>query len=210
MTRTRALVVAVALVLACAACSSSPAEPPDPPASGPPPAAAFTATVTPGDGSLAITYTFTNQTSADLIALNRVPVANQHPVDAVYVTGRGDGDDGEVEVSKRAFARPESDSKEWTSFNRIGGVVVAPGKSVSENFVVPLPLARRHPYGNDIGDGEIKLPDPVKQVVFCLGVLPRSALPAASTTDADGTVETVHSSLVTAAQHLFCSAPVKP
>ena len=212
MTCTKALIAGLALVMACAACSDSPAEPPDPAASGSPPAAAFTATVTPGKDSLAISYRLTNQTSIDLVALNSVPVANQHPPDAVYVTGRGD--DGEVEISKRAFARPDSDMMRWESYPSIGGVIVAPGQSVAEDITVPLPLTRMFPYGNDLGDGEVKLPDPIKDVVFCLGVIPRSALPTPSpspsgpTTD-DSRIETVHSSFFTRAQHLFCSAPVK-
>jgi hypothetical protein len=209
VTRTRALIAGVALVLACAACSDSPTEPADPPASGPPPAAAFTATVTPGKGSLAISYRFTNQTSADLVALNRIRYENGYPPDAVYVTGRGD--DGRVEISKRAFAMPHTDKMDWAAFATVGGVIVPPGQSVAEDITVPLPLVRTFPYGNDLGDGEIQLPDPIKDVVFCLGVIPRQALrsPSSSATADDGKVETVHSSLITAAQHLFCSAPAK-
>jgi hypothetical protein len=220
------------LVLACAACSDSPAEPADPAASGPPPAAAFTATVTPEKGSVAISYRFTNQTSADLVALNRIRYQNGYPRDSVYVTGR---DDGRVEISKRAFAMPDTDKMEWVAFATVGGVIVPPGQSVAEDISVPLPLTRMFPYGNDLGDGEIKLPDPIREAVFCLGVIPLSALPTPAPSPStgapspstgapspstgapslsgpaagDGKIETTHSSFITAAQHLFCSAPVK-
>jgi hypothetical protein len=210
--RPTSLLLVLGLVLACAGCSGSPGEPSDPPASGAAPAAGFTATVTPGDGSLAITYSFTNQTTSDLIALNQVPAYSASgalTVDpgAVYVTGRGD--DGRVEISKRAFAMPDTGGKvTWAAANIIRGVIVGPGKSIGETFRVPLALKRRFPYGDDLGDGKIALPDPVRDVVFCLGVVARSALPPTLKVD-DGKVTTTHSAATTAAQHLFCSSPAK-
>jgi Ca2+-binding RTX toxin-like protein len=73
-----------------------------------------------------------------------------------YVTG---GDDDEAVISKRVFPRPDTDKVNWATTPLTYGVIVAPGASVAEDFTVPLPLTRRHPYGDDFGDGTIKLPD---------------------------------------------------
>jgi hypothetical protein len=62
---------------------------------------------------------------------------------------------------------------------------------------------RSFPYGNDLGDGEIKLPDPITDVTFCLGAVPATAVQAADVT-------TTHSATTTAVQHLYCSPPTKP
>jgi len=188
----------VLAVLACAACSSSPAEPPDPTPAGAPPVVAFTATVTPGAGALAITYKLINQSPGDLVAVDRLPAGSG----AVYVTGK---ENGRVEVSRRVFPRRLTDKVSWATTPSAAGTVVAPGESVGASITVALPLARVSPYGNDLGDGEIKLPDPVEEVVFCLGVVPRAAVPAAP--GADGSVVVVHDSRLAGVQHLFCSGP---
>ena len=193
VTRARALVATVAC-LVIAGCSASPAEPPDPVATGTLPDVMFTAGVKPGQGALSITYELTNRSPADLVVVNRVlPDAN-----AVFVVGRRDG---RVQIGKRAFARPDDDRTDYATTPSTGGTVVGPGKSVGETFTVPLPLTRQHPYAND----EIKLPEPVKNVVFCLGVLPRAAV--AGTTGPDGAVVVVHDKATTTRQHLFCSPP---
>ena len=193
MTRTRALLAGLACLLV-GGCSGDPAEPPDPVATGTPPAVAFTARVKPGKEALSITYQLVNQSGADLVVVNRIrPDAN-----AVFIVGQRDG---RVQIGKRAFARPADDKTNYATTPSTGGTVVGPGQSAGETFTVPLPLTRRHPYAND----KIKLPDPVKDVVFCLGVLPRSAV--ASTTGPDGTVVVVHDKTTTTQQHLFCSPP---
>jgi len=195
VTRTRALLAGLAC-LVVAGCSGAPAEPPDPVATGNPPKVAFTAEITPGRGALSITYQLTNQSPADLVVVNRLlPDAN-----AVFVIGQRDG---RVQIGKRAFARPEDDKTDYATTPSTGGTVVGPGQSAGETFTVPLPLTRRHPYAND----EIKLPDPVKDVVFCLGVLPRTAVPA--TTGPQGVVVVVHDKTTTTRQHLFCSPPAR-
>jgi hypothetical protein len=177
-----------------AACSSTAAkEPADPPApAGAAPAADFQATVTADAGAIRISYTFTNKSNADLLVLNKV----LSDPNAVYITGRPGS---QVQLAKRAFPMPETDRMSWAQAAQVSGSVVAPGASVSEQLVIARPLKRFYPYGNDFGYGEIKLPDPVKELVFCLGVV-RSA-------DVNGKTTVPHLSSTTGVQHLFCSAP---
>jgi hypothetical protein len=203
--------VALVLVLGllCAACSRTPAEPADPPVTGPAPDVAFSATVTPQDGSIKISYRLTNRSSGELIVPNKVPVygaAGSLTPDpnAVYVTG---GEDDQAVISKRVFPRPDTDKVNWATTPLTYGVILAPGASVAEDITVPVPLTRRHPYGDDYGDGAIKLPDPVKAVRFCLGVINRADLPKAPVKD--GVVTLGHSKDAAGVQHLSCTAAVK-
>jgi hypothetical protein len=122
----------------------------------------------------------------------------------VYVTG---GDDDEAVLSKRVFPRPDTDKVNWATTPLTYGVIVAPGASVAEDITVPLPLTRRHPYGDDFGDGTIKLPDPVKSVRFCLGVINRADLPNAPVKD--GVVTLGNSKDAAGVQHLSCTKSVQ-
>jgi hypothetical protein len=200
--------VAIGLValLGSAACGASPGEPPDPPATGEPPAVEFTAKVSVEAQALRITYRLENRSGQALVVLNDVPAYNgdnQIPdVNAVYITGRPDSN--RVEIAKRAFAMPQG-GVTWTHPTQVSGVIVANGDSAHEELVVPLPLQRHHPYGDDIGEGTIKLPDPISEVVFCVGVVPAAQAPAPS----GPKVTLPHLSSTTAVQHLFCSPPTK-
>jgi hypothetical protein len=199
----RLLASGLAAVLGSAACGGTPpAEPADPPATGAPPAVELTATLTVDGQRLHITYQLANRSDEPLIVLNRVPAGDAN---AVYVTGRGGS--GRVEVAKRAFAMPETKGRTWAHPEQVSGVTLPSGQSVSEDLTVPLPLRRHHPYGDDLGYGTIKLPDPVKDVVFCVGVIrEREAPPHES---AGGTVTIAHLSGATRVQYLSCSAPLK-
>ncbi|MEV0274670.1 hypothetical protein AB0H43_38355 [Hamadaea sp. NPDC050747] len=196
MTRTKRL-FAGGLAALLGGCSAAPAEPADPPASGAPPAVGFTAEVVVEGQSLHVTYRLTNQSPDELLVLNRVPGA----ADAVYVVGRSGTH--VVEIGKRAFAMPDTDKVSWAQAARVGVTKVPPGESVGEQLTVSLPLSRRHPYGDDYGDGTITLPDPIEQVVFCLGVVRASEAKGLA---ADETLP--HLSSTTSVQHLFCSNPI--
>jgi hypothetical protein len=226
----------VLAVLAVGGCDrSAPAEPADPPASGTPPAVRFDADVRAGADALRISYGVTNQSGEDLIVLNRVPAYSsagspRADVNAVYVTGAGPA--GRVQISKRAFPMPETDSVAWAMAPRISGVLLRPGRSVGEDLVVAMPLRRHHPYGDDVGEGRIRLPDPIRETVFCVGVLRRADAPADLATsgpsgvpsgaaasvpsdvpggsgEGDGSVTLPHLSAVTDVQYLSCSAPLR-
>ncbi|MFI7596702.1 hypothetical protein [Actinoplanes sp. NPDC049681] len=209
--RRRLLGAALAAVLSCAACGAdAPAEPSDPPATGTPPAVRFTSSVESRGQALHIRYELVNESGGELIVLNRVPAhsASGAPVTdpgAVYVTGAGPK--GRVEIAKRAFAMPVTDKKTWAQPAQISGVTVRPGRAVSEELTVPLPLHRHHPYGDDYGDGPISLPDPVTEAVFCVGVLRATDAPSAG---AEAAVVTLpHLSSTTRVQYLSCSPPAR-
>jgi hypothetical protein len=217
VTRTRGsrlgqfLAAGLAAVLGSAGCGSTPAEPADPRATGTPPTVQFTAGVEVRGQSLQISYQLVNSSGQDLIVLNQVPAftASGSPkpdVNAVYVTGADL--QGRVEISKRAFAMPDTENKSWAQAARISGVVVKPGQSVGEELTVPLPLRRHHPYGDDLGEGTISLPDPVTEVVFCLGVI-REAEARLPSGGAETPVTLPHLGSTTGIQHLSCSAPVR-
>ncbi|MEV6969176.1 hypothetical protein AB0M47_29090 [Hamadaea sp. NPDC051192] len=200
MTRTKRL-FAGGLAALLGGCSAAPAEPADPPASGAPPAVGFTADVRVEGQSVHISYQLTNQSPDELLVLNRVPAGGKTDPNAVYIVGRSGTH--VVEIGKRAFAMPDTDKVSWAQAFRVGVTKVPPGQSVGEQLTVPLPLKRNHPYGDDYGDGAISLPDPIEQIVFCLGVVRASEAKGLA---ADETLP--HLSSTTSVQHLFCSNPV--
>lgn len=130
-------------------------------ATGERPQAALTASILLRPDSLDIRYTLRNNGNEPLVAYAGVPgEAASHAWD-VYVTARKDG---VVEIAKRTFAIPPGVAVE--SVEEIEGVVVQPGAEFSEDFQVSLPLKARRPYTT-----RVKLPDPVRKVAFCLGVV---------------------------------------
>ncbi|MEV4415774.1 hypothetical protein [Catellatospora sp. NPDC049609] len=204
----RPLLLAAAVLLAAAAagCAASPGEPPNSTPTGAPPEADFSASVTQEDDVLHIRYRLVNKSTTAVYVLNGVPLQEQtltvRPApDAVYVTGRGSHT---VEIAKRAFDMPSTDRKAWEAPYRVAGRLVAPGEAFSEEVTVALPLHRRHPYGDDLGEGVIALPDPTDTVVFCVGVVREAWQPPESTA---ALPLFPHLSSTTTAQHLFCSAP---
>lgn len=188
------------IALLVSGCSSKPAEPPTSKPTGPAPNVEFTASVQPRPDAIDISYRLVNRDDRTLYALNRVFPADDERMpstpDEVYITGRSRG---VVEISKRAFDMPPGIS--YGAAEVIGGTPLAPGASVEESFSVPLPLQRRHPYGNEIIEGTVTLPDPIRAVVFCLGVV--DTVPR----DAPGWLLFHHDTRVTPGQHVFCSTP---
>lgn len=201
----RGAVVVAVLVATTVACTPA-AEPPTSEPTGPPPAVDFTASVTRDRDELRISYRLTNEDSAELYVLNRLPEhdgpGEVYPArdDWVYIIGR---DGGTAEIAKRAFDMPRTDRVAWEAAAVIGATRLAPGEEVVEEFTVALPLTRRHPYGNDLGSGEIRLPDPVTSVVFCVGVVGEAWQTMFSTPQLP---IFEHTASTTRAQHVFCSA----
>ncbi|KUL33003.1 hypothetical protein [Actinoplanes awajinensis] len=193
-------------LLGCAACDSVvPGEPDnDPPITTTPPAVEFTSAVEVRDRAVHVTYRLTNRSGTDLIALNRDSPAG------VYITGSGPG---QVTIAERVFPRPDTTTMTWYVSPQVSGTVLAPGDTTGDDFTVPLPLERRHPYGNDYGDGVIPLPDPVTEIRFCLGVIRPADLPvpAATASAAPGSahpsVVLPHLGVNAQVQHLSCTDP---
>jgi hypothetical protein len=204
-------VTAAAVVLAgCTAPAAAPpagdpsaagaGEPPNSTPTGPPPSVGFTASVSRAGEAVRISYRLVNEDGIDLYVLNRV-LAQQDPdwyatePDDVYITGRSGAT---VEIAKRAFDIPPGTY--WEVPYEIGATRLEPGGVVAEEFAVPLPLDRRHPY--TIADAPIRLPDRIESVVFCIGVTDRRPH-----TSRDSREPFLFEQISTSWQHLLCSEP---
>jgi hypothetical protein len=164
-------------------------------ATGTRPDAQLTASIQPRQDNLGIRYTLRNNGSEPLVAYVGVTgEAASHAWD-VYVTAR---EDGVVEIAKRTFAIPPGVNADSTG--QIEGVVVAPGAEFSEDFAVPLPLKARRPYTT-----KVKLPDPVRKVAFCLGVVLQKEAPRPQPAEDSSRARYP----LNGPQHLFCSEPVE-
>lgn len=187
-------------------------EPADPRGIEPIPGVDFTATVAISDDEVTITYGLVNGSSTKLYLANRVGRGDaygriSHDPNFVYATGTPEGG---VDLSKRAFATPDTDRKSWAQAPRVGVSVLAPGDRMVETLTVPWPLERHQPWGSDYGYGEVSLPDPVERVRFCLGVLPEPTPAAAAMGKDDQGRAVTHGNATNAAQHVYCSDPVEP
>jgi hypothetical protein len=174
---------------------------------GPRPDVDFSATITERPDALEIEYRLANSGDAAVVAYTGMPRPDRADVAdpaAVYVTAR---EDGVVEIAKRTYPVPKSMNVDARASVRAR--ILDPGEEVAERFTVPLPLTGRRPYLPDV-----RLPDPVERVVFCVGAARQDAYPAglrdglplpAPTRDAAGRYAWFpHPSL----QHLFCSDPL--
>ncbi|GAA4605617.1 hypothetical protein GCM10023107_72740 [Actinoplanes octamycinicus] len=214
----RVLAAVLVAALACGGCDGRAVEPDDPQPVGDGPEVRFSASVEVGERAVHVRYELTNTSGEPLTVFNRVPSytpsggLDTPDPGAVYVVGSTL--DGRVQIAKRVFPRPDTDRMTWAMTPRVAATVVAAGVSVGEEFDVPLPLTRRHPYGEDFGDGPIALPDPVRDVVFCLGVarqaeVARYAGPVDGPSPVADEISLPHLSIVTDRQHLSCSAPAR-
>jgi hypothetical protein len=214
-----ASVLALAALLGVGGCAGSADEWPDTPPNTEPIRVAFTATVRVADGQAHVSYRVVNNEGSDLVVLNRVHTTRdgrwQTRPELVYVVGR---DGGRVEISKRALPQPPETKINLYRSPTVGGTVLPAGGALTEEFAVPLPLTRSHPYGNDVGYGEVELPDPIVELVFCLGIVREPVAaglrsPAPSPVQDSATAEVMdeipHAGAVLTGQHLFCSDPVR-
>jgi hypothetical protein len=214
----RAFVAALAALLGVSGCAGSADEWPDIPPNTEPIQVTFTASVRVADGQAHVSYRIANNEASDVVVLNRVHTTTpggrwETRPELVYVVGR---DNGRVEISKRALPQPENSKIGLAQDPTVGGSVLPAGGSLSEEFAVRLPLTRVHPYSNDVGYGEVKLPDPITELVFCLGVLrdpassgQRSPAPSPAAMTAEVIDHVSHGNGTVKRQHLFCSDPVK-
>ena len=200
--RRRLPTVVAALALLAGGCTVPPSEPPTSAPTGPVPSVEFTASIEVRPGELRISYRLVNRDDHDLYVLNQVSRPDGRFGGApgqVYVTGY---DDRVVEISMRAFDMPPNVF--YDSPAHIAATRIAPGEEVAEAFPVALPLARRHPYRDDAGEGPISLPDPVESVLFCVGVVGVPPPPHAY----QDLVVYDHMPATTRNQHVFCSEVV--
>jgi len=183
-------------------------EPDDPGGKVDRPDASYDVKVTVDETDVHIQYSLSNDSGQPLLVVNQLPVVAgaglRYRDDLAYVTGQ---DNDRVQLSQRVFAWPDTDKKNWAQAPRVGVTRLAPGKSVTATISVPRPLTRSQPFGDDLGYGTIALPDPVKDVVFCLGVIPSPWPLAIGMTEDDGVPTIAHGDASNEAQYLFCSDP---
>jgi len=207
----------VAGLAALVACGGDPAPDAGPPGGGAD--ARLTATITAAPGALLIEYTLTNRDSQEIIAFTGLPARDTHldpapDPDTVYITPRDR--DGTVELAKRVFAPPDGVGVAVDYVVR--GTRVAPGGQVTERLQVPWPLTGRRPYQR------VRLPDPVRRLVFCVGAArsadlppaPSAGSPSGSPPAPAGSAGTdpglIHPQRASVArvQRVICAAPVDP
>lgn len=206
--------VAAALLAAAATSSCGGADPytdyePAPPEQrAPRPGARLTATIIQLPTALRITYRLVNTGPVPLVVYDGQPTGNDAAISAsAYVTARRDGT---VEIAKRTFTVPPGEHP--TGLNLLRGTILRSGQAVTETLDVALPLVPLRTY---VEPKEMRLPDPVRRVVFCLGVTRQDALPerlrngvaqgGGSPTPSPEDPVYPHPS----PQHLFCSAVKK-
>lgn len=187
-------------------------EPADPAVTAAKPKASFDATVTPEADGIRISYTFTNDSGGELLLVNGLPEPSGASVryadQLAYVTGEVTGEgDGQVLLSHRAFAWPDTDRMAWGQAPRVGVTRVAAGQTKRVQLTMPLPLERRQPFGDDLGYGEIALPDPVGSVRFCLGAIAAPYHPALGLQTEDDATTIAHGNKTHESQYLFCTDP---
>ncbi|MCF6376162.1 hypothetical protein L2K70_00920 [Nocardioides KLBMP 9356] len=167
----------------------------------------FVAEVTPGAEAIAVSWTLTNTSQARMLVVDRVPRASgaglvQDP-QATYVVG---GEGRLVQLTQRLYDEPET-TMSFAQPPTAGATELGPGETLQRDLAVPLPLERLSPWGNDLGDGPIELPDPVTSVQFCLGVLAGDPQPSWGPGAEGDVVVLDHGSPAVAAQHVLCSDP---
>lgn len=167
----RSVIPAALATLVMLACGPS-EEPRAITAQDPLPGASFDASLRQDAGVLDVSYRVANRSGASLLVLNRVPVEEAtagSPLETdpaqVYVTDRGNG---LAEVAKRTFSRPEG--VELYAPWELEMTVLGNGEILEESFSVGLPLEGRSLYPDHDG-GLADLADPVRRVVFCVGVV---------------------------------------
>ncbi len=220
-TTDRRLLAAVAAVLGLAlgGCGEDPApgpsgggagpsEPADPAGGAADPGVDFRADVEVVDGAVRVSWRLENTTDAELLVVDGVPrpagAGTRYDAGLAYVTGRGSG----VLLSQRVFPWPDTDRMAWGQAPRAGVTRLAAGEELSRELTVPEPFARRHPFGEDLGDGPVALPADPDTVTFCLGVVAPPYPPALALSEDDGTTTIAHGNAAWDAQAQLCADPV--
>lgn len=167
----------------------------------------YHATIEVETGQVVVRWHLTNEGSQELLVADGIPVVAgagfRCQRDSAYVIPS----DGSVELSQRVFPWPDTD-KTWVTAPRVGVTRLAAGDTLSRTLTVPRPLTLRHPFGTDLGDGELSLPAAPEMVAFCLGVIAPPLKPALALQSMNGAETIVHGQVPFGSQHLFCADSV--
>jgi hypothetical protein len=203
------LLASLAFTSGCDGASSDPPEErPETPMGAPQPAGTtYDATIEVAADQVVVRWSLENNGSHELLVADRIPVAAGAGVrwqqGSAYVIPHGRG----VELSQRVFPWPDTD-KTWATAPRVGVTRLAAGETLTGTLTLSKPLALNHPFGPDLGDGEISLPAEPDQVVFCLGVIAPPLKPALALAPLNGVETIVHGKVSFESQHVFCSDSV--
>ncbi|UUW90175.1 hypothetical protein [Pimelobacter simplex] len=169
-------------------------EPPEPAGGAPAPPTTFDVdlAVVPG-GGVRVRATLRNDGSDELLVVGSPEQA--------YVTGRGDG----VLLSQRVFPWPDAEGVGWAQAPRVEVTRLAAGEELRRDLTVPEPFVRAHPFGADLGDGPVMLPEKPREVTYCLGVIAPPYPPALGLDRRDGTTTVAHGNEAWMVQHQLCS-----
>lgn len=211
-------VLAVALGLVLGGCredapdpgpsASWPSDPADPGGGVPDPGLDVTTTVRVADGTVRVTWRLRNTTDGELLVVDGVPrsvgAGTRYDAALAYVTGRGTG----ILLSQRVFPWPDTDRMAWGQAPRVGVTRLGAGRELRRELSVTEPFVRRHPFGDDLGEGPVALPDDPDRVTFCLGVIAAPYPPALGRSEDDGATTIGHGNAAWEAQTQLCSEPV--
>lgn len=147
-------------------------------------------------GDIAVEYSVTNRGAQPVLLVNRGDTSFGLGPGRVYVEPQ---EDGTVDLTQRGYTLPPGHSGPAPAAAIYPGVSeLAPGKTATETVRVRAPKGRQHPYGRYYK--EVAVPEPLRRVRFCLGVLKGDA----ETKTTRGT-RVLTSLQAVAAQELLCS-----
>lgn len=150
------------------------------------------------DGQIVVEYSVTNRGARPVLLVNRGDTSFGLGPGRVYVEPQGDGT---VNLTQRGYTLPPGYSGPGPTAAIYPGVSeLAPGKTATETLRVRAPKGRQHPYGRYYT--QVAVPDPLKRVRFCLGVVKGDS----ETKTTRGT-RVLTSLQAVAAQELLCSEP---
>jgi hypothetical protein len=147
------------------------------------------------NGDIVVEYSVTNRGARSVLLLNRGDTSLGLGPGRVYVEPQTDGT---VNLTQRGYTLPPDYGGPGPSAATYPGVsALAPGKTARETVRVRAPKGRQHPYGRYYP--EVQMPDPLRRVRFCLGVVAGDA----QTKTTRGT-RVLTSLQAVAAQELLC------
>jgi hypothetical protein len=118
-------------------------------------------------GDIVVEYSVTNRGARPVLLVNRGDTSFGLGPGRVYVEPQ---DDGTVNLTQRGYTLPPGHSGPGPTAAIYPGVSeLAPGKTATETLRVRAPKGRQHPYGRYYK--EVAVPDPLRRVRFCLGVV---------------------------------------
>jgi len=118
-------------------------------------------------GDIVVEYSVTNRGPRSVLLVNRGDTSFGLGQGRVYVEPQ---EDGTVNLTQRGYTLPPDHRGPGPTAAIYPGVSeLAPGKTANETVRVRAPKARQHPYGRYYKEAAV--PDPVRRVRFCLGVV---------------------------------------